>query len=43
MNTFILMIPSLDCHIFMPLNKIIMNLLPITLGGLEIIEIDVLI
>jgi hypothetical protein len=43
MNTFTLAILSLDCHILPPLNKIIMRLLLITLGGLEILEIGVLI
>jgi hypothetical protein len=43
MNNFILAIPSLDCHILPPLNKRIMSLPPITLGGLEILEICVLI
>jgi hypothetical protein len=28
-------IPSLDCHILLPLNKSIMSMLSITLGGLE--------
>jgi hypothetical protein len=43
MNTFILMIPSLDYHILPPLNKSMMSPSLITLGGLEIIEISVLI
>jgi hypothetical protein len=43
MNTFILAIPSLDYHILVPLNRNIMSLLMITLGGLEILEISVLI
>jgi hypothetical protein len=43
MNTFILMILSLDCHILLPLNKSIMSLSLIILGGLEILEIGVLI
>jgi hypothetical protein len=43
MNTFILAIPSLDCHILPPLNKNIMSASLITLGGLEILEISVLI
>jgi hypothetical protein len=43
MNTFILAIPSLDYHILPPLNKSIMSPSPITLGGLEILEIGVLI
>jgi hypothetical protein len=43
MNIFILVIPSLDCHILPPLNKSIMSLSPITLGDLEILEIGVLI
>jgi hypothetical protein len=41
MNTFILTIPSLDCHILLPLNKSIMGLTPIALGGLEILGISV--
>jgi hypothetical protein len=41
MNTFILVILSLDYHILLPLNKSIMSLPPITLGGLEILEIGV--
>jgi hypothetical protein len=43
MNTFILMIPSLDYHISPPLNKSIMSMSPITLGDLEILGISVLI
>jgi hypothetical protein len=43
MNTFILMIPSLDYHILLSLNKNIMSMSSITLGGLEILEIGVLI
>jgi hypothetical protein len=43
MNTFILAILSLDYHILPPLNKNIMSTSPIKLGGLEILEIDVLI
>jgi hypothetical protein len=35
MNTFILAIPSLDCHTSPPLNKSIMSLPLITLGGLD--------
>jgi hypothetical protein len=42
-NTFILMIPSLDYHILPPLNKSIMSLSPITLGDLEILGIGALI
>jgi hypothetical protein len=37
------MIPSLDYHILPPLNKNIMSLSSIRLGGLEILEISVLI
>jgi hypothetical protein len=43
MNTFIVMTLSLDYHILLPSNKIIMSLPLITLGGLGILEIDVLI
>jgi hypothetical protein len=43
MNTFILEILSLDYHILLLLNKSIMSLSPITLGGLEILEIGALI
>jgi hypothetical protein len=43
MNTIILVIPSLDCRILPPLNKSIMSLPPITLGGLDILEIGSLI
>jgi hypothetical protein len=43
MNTFILVIPSLDCHILPPLNKSIMSMSPITLGDLEILGVDALI
>jgi hypothetical protein len=43
MNTFILIILSLGCHILMKLNKIITNLSPIILGRLEILEISALI
>jgi hypothetical protein len=43
MNTFILVIPSLDYHILLPLNKSIMSQSPITLGGLDILEIGALI
>jgi hypothetical protein len=43
MNTFILVILSLDCHILLSLNKSIMSMLPIILGGLEILEISALI
>jgi hypothetical protein len=43
MNTFILVIPSLDYHILSPLNQTIMSPSPITLGGLEILEIGILI
>jgi hypothetical protein len=42
MNTFTLVIPSLDYHTLPPLNERIMSLLPITLGGLEILEIGAL-
>jgi hypothetical protein len=43
MNTFILAILSLDCHILLPLNKSIMSLLLIALGDLGILEISALI
>jgi hypothetical protein len=43
MNTFTLVILSLDYHILLSLNKSIMSLPPITLGGLEIVEIGALI
>jgi hypothetical protein len=43
MNTFTLAIPSLDCHISPPLNKIILSPSPITLGDLEILGINALI
>jgi hypothetical protein len=43
MNTFTLTISNLNCHILPPLNKSIMSLPPITLGGLEILGISVLI
>jgi hypothetical protein len=43
MNTFILVIPSLDCHILLLLNKSIMSSSSITLRGSEILEIGVLI
>jgi hypothetical protein len=43
MNTFILMIPSLDYHILPPLNKSIMSLPLITLGDLKMLGIDALI
>jgi hypothetical protein len=43
MNTFTLEISSLDCHILLLLNESIINLSPITLGGLGILEIDALI
>jgi hypothetical protein len=43
MNIFILEILSLDCNILLSLNKSIMSMSPITLEGLEIIEIGVLI
>jgi hypothetical protein len=43
MNTFILVILSLDYHILPPLNKGIMRLLLIILGDLEIVEINALI
>jgi hypothetical protein len=43
MSTFILEILSLDCHILLSLNKSIMSMLPIILGGLEILEISALI
>jgi hypothetical protein len=43
MNIFILVILSLYCHILLPLNKSIMSMSPIILGGLEILEIDALI
>jgi hypothetical protein len=43
MNTFILAIPSLDYRISPPLNKNIMSLPSITLGGLEILGIGDLI
>jgi hypothetical protein len=43
MNTFILTIPNLDCRVLPPLNKSIMSMSPITLGGLEILGIDALI
>jgi hypothetical protein len=43
MNTFILVIPSFDCHILPPLDKNIMSLPLITLGDLEIQGISALI
>jgi hypothetical protein len=43
MNTFILVISSLDYHILLPLNKSIMSIPLIILGGLEILEINILI
>jgi hypothetical protein len=43
MNTFILAILSLDCHISLPLNKSIMSMPLIILGDLEIVEIGALI
>jgi hypothetical protein len=43
MNTFILAIPSLYCHISPPLNKSIMSLPPIILGDLDILGISDLI
>jgi hypothetical protein len=43
MNTFILALPRLGCHILPPLNKSIMSKSPIRLGGLEILETGVLI
>jgi hypothetical protein len=43
MNTFTLVILSLDYHILLSLNKRIMSLPPIILGGLEILEIGALI
>jgi hypothetical protein len=42
MNTFILEILSLDCHILLQLNKNIMSMPLITLGGLGTLGIDVL-
>jgi hypothetical protein len=42
MNTFILEILSLDCHVLLQLNKNIMSLQPIILGGLGTLEIDAL-
>jgi hypothetical protein len=39
MNTFILEIRSLDCHILLQLNKNIMMLSPITLEDFEILGI----
>jgi hypothetical protein len=43
MNTFILDILSLDCHILLLSNRNIMSRSLITLGGLEILGIVVLI
>jgi hypothetical protein len=43
MNTFTLAIQSLDYHILPSLSKNIMSMSLITLGGLEILEIGVLI
>jgi hypothetical protein len=43
MSTFILVTLSLDYHILLPSNKSIISMLPITLGGLEILEISILI
>jgi hypothetical protein len=42
MSTFILEIRSLDCHILQQLNKSIMSMSLITLGGLDILEISAL-
>jgi hypothetical protein len=42
MSTFILATLSLDCHILLQLNKSIMSMPLITLGGLEILEIGTL-
>jgi hypothetical protein len=42
MNTFILVVLSLDYRILPPLNKGIMSLLLIILGDLEILEINAL-
>jgi hypothetical protein len=43
MNTFILEILDLHCHILLLLNKTIISMSPITLGGLGILEINILI
>jgi hypothetical protein len=43
MSTFILVTLSLDYHILLPSNNSIMSMLPITLGGLGILEIGILI
>jgi hypothetical protein len=43
MNTSILVILSLDYHILLQSNKSTMSMSPIILGGLGILEIDVLI
>jgi hypothetical protein len=42
MNTFILVIPNLDYCILPPLNKSIVSMSPITLGGLGTLGIDAL-
>jgi hypothetical protein len=43
MITFILEIQCLGCHILLQLNKNILNMSSIILGGLEILEIGALI
>jgi hypothetical protein len=43
MNTFILEILSLDCHILLLLNRNIISMSPITLGSLGILGVGALI